>query len=171
VEEEQQERFGQAYVAITARHPQRVSDFLSITETDPAECTADAESCYCAWRYLTKDGTKEIKVVAVLPNEKLGDTIGVVDTVSGQVIQMTPVAAEAAFMAGKVRLRKGATPVRLADGQIGTVPAESVQEMLDGGGSLVSPAEYKRAELEAQYVNKSGRVTAIQLGNDEVMRN
>jgi hypothetical protein len=185
VEEEQQERFGQAYVAISAKHPQRVSDLLSIIGADPAECTAASasESCYCAWRFLTKDGTKEIKAVAELSVEKVGDTIAVVDSVTGELLHMTPQAAQAAFIAGKARLRKGDTPVRLADGQIGTVPAENVQQTLDRGGSLISPSEYKQAELEAQYekmsgielirlcVNKSGRVTAIQLGNDEMMRN
>jgi hypothetical protein len=185
VEDQQQEAFARAYVAITAKHPNRVADLTPVIGAGPAECAADAQSCSCIWRFLTKEGTKEIKAVAEMPSDSASDDIQVVDAMTDASVTMAPKDAQEAFLTRKCRLltRDGRIPVRLDDGQVGTVPSASIDDTLRNGASLVSQAELNRAALRIRYdkmsgtelitlcLNTSTRVTALQLGTDPPIRN
>jgi hypothetical protein len=65
------------------------------------------------------------------------------------------------FKSGALAFSRGQTvPVKLADGRIGTVPAEHLQSAVDGGGSLITDAEYHAAKNEAEYGGVAGGLEA-----------
>lgn len=55
-------------------------------------------------------------------------------------------------------------PVRLADGTVGTVPADELGQALESGAEQVTPDVLKRAELEAKYGDLKGEALAAGAG-------
>lgn len=66
-----------------------------------------------------------------------------------------------AFKTGALTYRShDRVPVRLANGEIGTVPATELQGVVDSGGSIVPHDEYRAAELDEKYGGLGGSLAA-----------
>jgi hypothetical protein len=96
-------------------------------------------------------------------------TVQVYENQTGNLKQVAPEAAEQGFAHGDYNLVKaGGTgleiSVALADGQTGTVPPESVQQVIQSGGHVISGAQRRGAELEKEHGGLTGAYLATQAG-------
>ncbi|HEY6921283.1 MAG TPA: hypothetical protein VI390_06745 [Methyloceanibacter sp.] len=75
-----------------------------------------------------------------------------VNAATKQEVDVPDEQAADAYRSGQFGFRAGArVPVTLADGSIGTVDAQHVGDVLDGGGNIMGEKEAHHAELEAKY--------------------
>ena len=84
VEDEQQEAYARAYVALIAKHPDALADLSRNVGARPSSCdlayggaAVPAAVCACTWRFLTKEGAKEITATAMFrdPRDSEVDTV------------------------------------------------------------------------------------------------
>ena len=79
----------------------------------------------------------------------------------GQPIEVPDDQAAEALASGKYGLPKGTrVPVKLEDGQAGTVAAEDLQSTLEGGAKILSPEEHAAAVQQAKYGGAGSQAVA-----------
>ncbi len=194
VEESQQQMYAAAFVAINAKHPATIREFARVVGVPPSDCSlgpADTLAwdalCLCTWRFLTKDGPKEITAGALYEDERVAQP-GTVDVIEpgardGGVLPMKPDDAEAAFRSGRysVVASGGRARIQGSDGTIGTVEASELQAALVGGGHLVSARSFVGATLDNKYAkwpvqqridactSSAGRVLGASVGETDIL--
>jgi hypothetical protein len=161
VEESQQQAFAAACVAVTAKHPTTIGEFVKVVGSQPSDCTLgpgdspDHDAvCGCTWTFFTSGGAKEIVAIALHEDDRNAKHEGVqVVARDGGVSEMSPDKAEAAWRSGAYSLASvdGRVPVRSPDGEIGTVAPNEAQAELVGGGHLVSPRSLAGAARDREY--------------------
>jgi hypothetical protein len=191
IEEAQSEAYAAAYVAINSKRPDSMAKFVSAIGVPPSECRlGDGDgsereaACLCTWRFLTKEGPKEITAGASYEDERNSQPDSVAMTThDGGVFNMAPDEAERAFRSGQYGVMKtnGRIPVEGSDGVVGTAERQHLEDVLNGGGHLVSPRRLRGAELDARYtkwtaqqrigacVGSAGKVVGAKLGETEIM--
>jgi hypothetical protein len=79
---------------------------------------------------------------------RVSKDVEMLDPSTGHTVDVPPGAAEQAWTHGRLNLLPGSeVPVQLADGRLGTVPAENAEEAISGGAHIVSPAEVHHARV------------------------
>lgn len=85
-----------------------------------------------------------------------------VNRTTGQRERVPLELASEAFATGEYGVQRGqSVPVQLADGRIGTVPAESIQETLEQGGRIVGQDALKHERAKEEFAGAGGAAKAF----------
>jgi len=145
--------YARASASLDANHPATLPEFARVLGTPPGSCDLGDATCVCTWRFLTKDGMREIGAAASFADARTfePETVLMVGR-DGSPLDLPPDEAERGYRAGEYRAPVSArVPVATAGGRVDTVRSEDLSALLNGGGHLVSRRALKAAELEKGY--------------------
>jgi hypothetical protein len=158
-QEAQNEPYAHAVAALDADHPRTLPDFALAMGRPPAGCALKDATCECTWRFVTKDGAREIVADASFADARTAEpeTLPLI-TRGNSPVELPPDEAERGYRAGAYNAPPHERlPVSTAGGGIVTIASEDLTEFLNGGGHLVSRRALKAAELERTYASWTAR--------------
>lgn len=191
VEDEQQEAYARAYVALIAKHPDALADLSRNVGARPSSCdlayggaAVPAAVCACTWRFLTKEGAKEITATAMFrdPRDSEVDTVTMLMMDAGRAVEMAADDAERSFRAGSCGIvpRNGGVAVQASDGRLWAIDGAGVDSALKNGAHLTTARRLKGAEVDRAYASMTGlqridtcltqpaRVTGLKMGGSQI---
>ena len=145
--------YARASASLDAEHPATLPEVARVLGRRPESCDLGDATCVCTWRFLTKEGMKEIGAAASFADARTfePETVLMVGR-DGSPLDLPPDEAERGYRAGEYRAPvSGRVPVATAGGRVDTVGPEDLSALLNGGGHLVSRRALKAAELEKGY--------------------
>jgi hypothetical protein len=147
------EPYALAVAALNADHPRTLPDLDRAIGTPPVGCELGDATCVCTWRFMTKEGVKEVAAAASFADARTlePETVLMVAR-DGNPLELAPDVAESGYRAGQYRASvEGRVPVSTGGGRIDTVRSEDLTKLLNSGGHLVSRRALMAAELEEEY--------------------
>ena len=151
--EDEQGAYARASASLDAAHPATLPDMARVLGGRPVVCELANATCVCTWRFLAKEGVKEIGAAASFADARTFEPETVLMTArDGSPLDLPPDEAERGYRAGEYGApANGRVPVSTSGGRIDTAPAEELSALLNGGGRIVSRRALKAAELEKEY--------------------
>ena len=139
--------------SLTAEHPGTLPDVTRVLGARPATCALADATCVCTWRFLTKDGAREIEVAASFSDTRATEPETVVMLgPDGNPLELGPDEAERGYRAAEYSAPpRERVPFASAGGEIGTIASEDLTRLLNEGGHVISRRALKAAELEKTY--------------------